>query len=392
MKRACILASFLSPRDARIDKLRAALIEEGWSCDLISWVGKEGAYQTLPGATLIDWRVAANRRYWPARAIATVRGRPDHANDIARAAGQRAETIKRILAGRYELVIATDPETLVPAALAKSKSGAAFKLIYDAHEYYENEVADQPDRDAWVKKAHKMAGPHLDGFMTVNPLIADLYHTTTPSFPKAHIVHNAVPLHPLTPNDGRLAATAGLAGSQNILLFQGGIAKDRGLDLLVSALSNPPPNWHLVLLGDGQEKARLQAIAGPGVTFLPAVPWEELRHWTAGATLGAILYEPTCINQDLCSPNKLWEYPAAGVPILASNLPFLGRTVRDNNLGLTLNVPTSIDEIRSALTTYAPDVRATQQEACRKFSQTQSWQHELQSFASLLGSLGLTVR
>ena len=69
------------------------------------------------------------------------------------------------------------------------------------------------------------------------------------------------------------------------------------------------------------------------VVFLPGVPNSDLKYWTAGATLGVILYENTCLKHLFCTPNKLWEHPAAGVPILATDLKEIAKMVSDHGTG-----------------------------------------------------------
>jgi glycosyltransferase involved in cell wall biosynthesis len=57
------------------------------------------------------------------------------------------------------------------------------------------------------------------------------------------------------------------------------------------------------------------------IRFVPPAPQEELARWTAGAAIGVIPYEKTGLNHWFCTPNKLWEYPNAGVPLLISPFP-----------------------------------------------------------------------
>ena len=54
----------------------------------------------------------------------------------------------------------------------------------------------------------------------------------------------------------------------------------------------------------------------PGV-----VPQAELHNWTASADLGVLILEPINLSKRLALANKIFEYMAARVPILATNLP-----------------------------------------------------------------------
>ena len=85
------------------------------------------------------------------------------------------------------------------------------------------------------------------------------------------------------------------------------------------------------------------------VAMVPSAPHDELLTWTAGATLGTIPYENTGLNHLYCSPNKLWEYPAAGVPILASDMPEMKKKIETYGIGLTVDRALDPAEIATAV-------------------------------------------
>ena len=55
----------------------------------------------------------------------------------------------------------------------------------------------------------------------------------------------------------------------------------------------------------------------------------------AGASVGVIPYEPVGLNNTYTTPNKLFDYMAAGLPVVASRLPELVRFVEGGGMGLT---------------------------------------------------------
>ncbi len=363
----------LDPRDARLAKQARALRAAGWQVDLVTWEGEDGPYPSLPGATLVPWRgsLAGQMSRLPL---------PGTARSKARAVARRQAMVRQLATGNYAAVVVSDPETLQPAATAKAAGG--YGLVYDAHEYYPEEVPDDPARMAWVMRAHQAAASALDGFITVNPDIADLYRQTSPWFPPAQVVRNASDLPGPPGDDGRLADAIGWRGP--ILLFQGALTHQRGLPALVQAMEQAPPDWRLAVLGGGPLEASLRAVAGERVRFLAPVPWDSLHLWTAGAALGAVLYEGTCANQRLCSPNKLWEYPAAGVPLLATDLPFLGAAVRAAGIGLVLSEPVAPSAIAGALAQATAPRLASWRGACEAFTKAWPWQREADRFVDVV--------
>lgn len=89
------------------------------------------------------------------------------------------------------------------------------------------------------------------------------------------------------------------------------------------------------------------------ISIIGPAPHNELAKWTKGATVGMVPYLNTGLNHWLCSPNKLFEYPNAGVPILASRMKYLNEVINDNAIGWTMPSdfePNDISDIISGLT------------------------------------------
>ena len=63
------------------------------------------------------------------------------------------------------------------------------------------------------------------------------------------------------------------------------------------------------------------------ILLLDSVPLDDLLANTAEADVGVTLLQDTCENHRLALPNKLFEYIAAGVPVVASALPEVQRLV-----------------------------------------------------------------
>ena len=101
------------------------------------------------------------------------------------------------------------------------------------------------------------------------------------------------------------------------------------------------PGAVLVLLGYGdlaEIEPRLRPPRRPtpaGVSMLlPAVPPSELLDWVASADVVAMPIQPTTLNHRLTTPNKLFEAMAAGVPVVASDLPGMAPIVRETGCGI----------------------------------------------------------
>lgn len=291
-----------------------------------------------------------------------------------------------------------------PLALAvelKALNGAV--LVWDAHEIYEElaQAGHAQKRD----NRNRISGAQgeVDGFVTINESIANFYGENYPSLPSATIVKNAAIKVEEVAYDGRLHDAANLPREQKIVLYQGGFADKRGLDSLVKAAEYLDGKWTLVMMGWGARESLLRELGHavlkatkhrdtPAICFIPGAPQEELAEWTAGAEVGVIPYEPYGLNHKYCTPNKLWEYPNAGVPILCTALFELQRAVEENGIGWVLPenpMPNEIAESINALTdARLQDART----ACRYFIENDDWSRYGQRLIELYDGLRLNAQ
>ena len=238
-------------------------------------------------------------------------------------------------------------------AAAELRSAYNVPIVWDAHEIYEDLAAGDRGRSATNRAIIQLNTRYIDAFITINDSIADFYRRMHPGLPEAVVVMNAAYLEPGRFYDGRLHEAAGIPRSQRVLLFQGGLGPKRGLHELIVASKQFAADWSLVVMGWGSIEAELRELAArnqrdstiPSCVFLPGVPQHELQAWSAGASLGAIPYESTGLNHLYCTPNKLWEYPAADVPILCTNLQELRKFVTAHKIGFLLPAKFSADDI-----------------------------------------------
>jgi glycosyltransferase involved in cell wall biosynthesis len=78
------------------------------------------------------------------------------------------------------------------------------------------------------------------------------------------------------------------------------------------------------------------------VVFVPSKNQEELLLYTASADIGLIPYPyGKDLNTHFASPNKLYEFISAGVPILSNKLPFVCEVVEGNNFGVCADLQSS---------------------------------------------------
>jgi glycosyltransferase involved in cell wall biosynthesis len=215
-------------------------------------------------------------------------------------------------------------------------------LVYDAHELYPEIGTLTARQRSRLGRLERRLMPTANASITVNPYIADEMARRY-RMAKPHVILNAIdpPSADVEVEQAgnSFRAKLGLGADVRILLFQGWMSETRGLDRLITAVSQTSDHIHLVLLGYGSiiEDLRRHAVSldvDQRVHFVDAVPQDELLSWTTSADAGVIPYPAVDLNHHFCSPNKLFEFIQAGLPIVANDLPFLRDVVVGEDIGV----------------------------------------------------------
>ena len=130
-----------------------------------------------------------------------------------------------------------------------------------------------------------------------------------------------------------------------IVIYQGWIVEERRTHILVEAMAHLPARYILHVIGpmDSVEfEQRLKQIAvryrlEERVIFHPNMTHEKLLHYTACSDIGVLFYGDEHFANYYCSPNKLSEYAASGVPMIGPNYSGIVELFRNHQLGETVN-------------------------------------------------------
>jgi glycosyltransferase involved in cell wall biosynthesis len=232
---------------------------------------------------------------------------------------------------------AHDLNTLFPALIAARRAGG--RTVYDSHEL-SLEAGTSAQIGGLRRRAltiyERVMIRRADATITVNTSIAgelaSRYGVQEPL-----VVMNCPPCRNGYPRDPILRRKAGLGPTDRVVLYQGGFGEGRGLLELVAAMAFVP-DAVLVFLGEGVLRERLEAMARElsleaSVRFLPSVPQSELLAHSSSADVGVVPFQNSSLNNYLATPNKIFEYLMAGVPVVTSDFPEMARIVRENRVG-----------------------------------------------------------
>jgi glycosyltransferase involved in cell wall biosynthesis len=239
---------------------------------------------------------------------------------------------------RADAITANDLDTL-PAGFLAAKIKRC-PIVYDSHEYF-TEMEELQGRNTVKKiwqRIEKIFFKRVTFIYTVNRSIADLYEK---KYGKSIVVVRNLPMRQTLP-----AATPGyIPGdrvSGRILLCQGaGLHENRGLEELILSLKLLPEHFMLVLAGSGLAIHRLKQLTKEQglehrVSFTGLVPMEELAAITRTAFVGFSLDKSTSLNNYYSLPNKVFDYMASGIPVIASDMPEVKQVIEQYQTGIII--------------------------------------------------------
>lgn len=301
----------------------------------------------------------------------------------------------------YNYVWANDLPTLNPAYKIANKLNS--KLVYDSHEIY-IETLNQffPSKASFVKsiifntllKIMRFHGNYIEKkiikktnyFITVNDSILN-YFNKNHKIKNSCVIMNFPYLNKTDFKKIDFFKKNNWNNSAKILLYQGVINKGRGIDIIIKTLKILPDNFKLIIIGDGPLKKEIENLSlklnlSERIDFINKVPINELLNYTASCHLGINLLENYNLSKKFASPNKLYEYIHAEIPVIASNTVENVKVFNKYNIGkLVENNPKIISENIQLI--FKSDIDLFKQE-CNKAKQECNWEIQEHKILSII--------
>ena len=280
-----------------------------------------------------------------------------------------------------------DPE-LLPYGLLLKLLGR--RVIYDAHENLPKDIRSKhylpvPLRGVlalFTDIMERAICQCFDGIVTVTPGIAVRFPYT-----RTVLARN----YPLRSEFQGMPGAA-YASRRPVVLYLGGLNEIRGARQMVRAMGRldasldaelwlagrfDPPALHLDLMKEkGWERTR----------HLGWLPREEVRARLAQARIGVLVLHPVPNFLDSL-PIKLFEYMAAGLPVVASRFVAWEALVEDAGLFVDPTDDAAIADALTHLLTHPDEARARGESGRAAVERTLHWEREAGALLTLYGRI-----
>ncbi len=255
------------------------------------------------------------------------------------------------------------------------------RMIYDAHELIiPKEGQRLSKRDQFFIKPERKLCEKADTVIEANKERADLIRETY-GLDNVSYVLNITKLAyngkvRTLPEDGKV-----------VLVYQGVVSKERNLSFFVDCLKALPENYRMLFIGDGdalpvmRERAEQLGVASR-IEFTGRLSNVEMLRRLDDCHIGIISYPFTSYNNIYCSPNKIFEYAALGLPFIATEQPIFKNAREQYHTGRVFrygDVASFVEETEALVKTYSSE--APQFE---RFLTDYSFNHEMERLRSII--------
>lgn len=215
-------------------------------------------------------------------------------------------------------------------------------LVYESHGYAPDVARALPDMIATARrpgaaKLRRLAAREAEvwrraeGYAGITRGIIEHMERLAGARPRAAAVPDGV----------RVTMPPAPMPTQPVVGYAGHLYAWKGVDLLVEAMTHVPDARLLIVGGHDKEPdlARLKALAAERriadrVTFTGAVPPSMVGAHLAQMQILVLPNPASAISTHFTSPLKLFEYMAAGRPIVASDLPAIREVLQNEETAL----------------------------------------------------------
>lgn len=274
-----------------------------------------------------------------------------------------------LLFKRCDAFCAIDLDTIFPVYLVSVIRNK--RRVYDAHEMFTElkEVVTKPREKKiweWIERATL---PRFKYRYTVGDYCALYFKQKYGT--DFYVVRNATILQPFSPP----------ARPETYILFQGWVNEGRYFEELIPAMHfvNAP----LIVCGEGNFYNQLQELveqhrAEDKVHLKGFIPPEELKRYTANATIGLSLFHPISKNNEYSLANRFFDFMHYGIPQLCMDFPEYRKINQEFEIAALIDLPITTEKLIAALNNLLTDKEyySRLHNNCMQAREKYCWQNE----------------
>lgn len=223
-----------------------------------------------------------------------------------------------IIALKPDLIHANDLNALIPAYKAAKKLKC--KIIYDSHEIFvENFTGKFFDPYVWyLKIKEKHLCKRVDKMICVSNAAAE-YFSKIYKIEKPTVITNCCLKSDIVDSNKK--------NNGFEVLNHGQFYSGRGYDIMLEStpILKEFSEIKIAIRGFGKMeeslRERAKELKATNFIFYPPVTVDKLIESASYSMVGVAITEPICLNFKLSVSNKIFEYAAAGLPVIMSNIP-----------------------------------------------------------------------
>lgn len=228
-----------------------------------------------------------------------------------------------------------DPE-LIPIGLKLKKMGK--KVVFDAHEDLPNQILAKHYLNLPTKKAlsflvrnyERFACSKFDGVIAATPFIREKF---------LKINSNTMDINNY-PKLEEFKFESSVSKISNQVCYVGGLASVRGVKEMIESLMMTKNTVSLKIAGNFEDKSfeeKIKLMAGwSKVNFLGYVGREEIQDTLSTSIGGLVVLHPTRSYIEAL-PVKMFEYMAAGIPVIASDFALWKDIIESSDSGICVD-------------------------------------------------------